>query len=79
MKKKCKKNFFRSFFFILLSNYYKFRSFEYFSVESAHNGFNGRVNVAAIVEKLNFRAFKPSKTDVLNRQWIFLEHGDYWL
>lgn len=35
--------------------------------------------MAAIVEKLNFRVFKTSKTDVLNWQWVFLEHRDYWL
>lgn len=48
-------------------------------LESAHNDFSRRVNVAAIVEKLSFRVFKRCETDVLNRQWILLENGDYWL
>lgn len=54
-------------------------SFEYFNVESAHNGFNRRVNVRTIIKELHFRIFEWSKTDVLNRQGVIFKNGDYWL
>lgn len=57
--------------FIRLSNYYRFRLLNVFQhVESAHNGFNRRVNMRTIIEELCFAVFERCKTNVLNWQWV---------